>query len=215
MDRQGRERTPPWVGIAVALAVMTMAGAAGAETLKGPALTQALQKGGYVLVLRHASSPLAAPDAATANPDNVNHERQLDETGRKTAAAMGAAIKKLRIPLGDLESSPAYRALETVRYAGFGKPTPVPDLGDGGQGMMADAAGQRSTWLRARVTKPPRAGANTLLVTHLPNMKGAFDKDAADLADGETMVFLPGKDGAATMAGRVKIEEWPTLSAPR
>ena len=215
MVRQVLDRIPKWFSVAVAMATMAVAGASRAETLSGVALVQALQNGGYVLVMRHTSSPRTAPDASTANPDNVNFERQLDEIGRKSAQTMGEAIKKLHIPIGELESSPTYRALETVRLAGFGKPTSVPELGDGGQGMMADAEGKRSAWLRTRIAKPPRVGTNTLLVTHMPNMAGAFGKDAADLADGETMVFLAGTDGSTKMVGRLKIEEWPQLSAKR
>ena len=60
-----------------------------AQMLSGEALITALQGGGYVIVMRHASSPRQAPDVETANPDNVNRERQLDEPGRRDAIAMG------------------------------------------------------------------------------------------------------------------------------
>jgi hypothetical protein len=63
-----------------------------AQTLSGPALVTALQRGGYVLVMRHASSPSAPPDEKTANADNVGRERQLDANGRATATAMGQAL---------------------------------------------------------------------------------------------------------------------------
>lgn len=60
--------------VARALAAM----AAQAQTLTGGALVKALERGGYMIVMRHANSPRVAPDAPTANPDNVNRERQLD-----------------------------------------------------------------------------------------------------------------------------------------
>jgi hypothetical protein len=46
-------------------------------------LVKALQSGGYVLVMRHASSPREAPSKEVANADNTKLERQLDEAGRK------------------------------------------------------------------------------------------------------------------------------------
>jgi phosphohistidine phosphatase SixA len=83
---------------------------------------KALRQGGFVIVMRHASSPRQAPSKQTANADNVKLERQLDETGRATAIAMGKALRELKIPLGDIFTSPTYRALETVRYAQLGNP---------------------------------------------------------------------------------------------
>ena len=49
-------------------AAMLLAGAAGAQNLKGDALAKALQKGGYVIVMRHANSPREVPDKKSANP---------------------------------------------------------------------------------------------------------------------------------------------------
>src|SRR5499427_3466980 len=100
-----------------AAAMMWFAGTALAQDLHGEALVKALQKGGYVLVMRHASSPREVPDKQAANPDNSKPERQLDEVGRGTAIAMGKALRDLKIPIGNVLSSPTYRALETVRLA--------------------------------------------------------------------------------------------------
>src|SRR5665213_3607121 len=57
-------------------------GTAHAQALAGEALVKALRQGGYVIVMRHASSPREVPDQKIANADNVNRERQLDEAGR-------------------------------------------------------------------------------------------------------------------------------------
>ena len=179
------------------------------ETLTGEALVKALRQGGYVIVMRHASSPREAPDAKSANPDNINRERQLDEQGRATAVAMGTALRELKIPIGEILSSPTYRALETLRLAELVKPTPVIELGDGGRGMQTSTEAQVA-WLRNRVTQFP-ARANTLIVTHFPNMSGAFPQLTKDLMDGEALVFGPDGKGGAALVARVKIEEWPRL----
>lgn len=75
------------------VATLMMGKIAAGQTLSGEALIKALRQGGYVIVMRHASSPQAAPDRKSANPDNVNLERQLDEAGRASATAMGKAAR--------------------------------------------------------------------------------------------------------------------------
>ena len=57
------------------------------------------------------------PDKASANPDNFKLERQLDEAGRWSAIAMGAASRDLKIPIGEVFSSPTYRAAFAVTRA--------------------------------------------------------------------------------------------------
>ena len=189
--------------------IVLLAGAAQAQTLQGEALVKALRQGGYVIVMRHASSPREAPDKQTANADNVNRERQLDAEGRTSATAMGQALRDLKIPIGEVLTSPTYRALETIRYAKLGDPKPVVELGDNGQGMQGGTPAQ-AAWLQKRVTQFP-AGTNTILVTHFPNLAGAFPQMAAGVADGEAMVFGPDGKGGAALVARVKIEQWTAL----
>jgi phosphohistidine phosphatase SixA len=195
--------------LSTAAAMILLAGAAPAQSLSGQALVNALRRGGYVILMRHASSPNDAPDKQTANADNVKLERQLDQTGRTTATAMGKALRDLKIPIGDVLTSPTYRALETVRYAQFGDPHPYPELGDNGRSMQGGTEAQ-ATWLRNRVTQFP-SGANTILVTHFPNIRDAFPQFAAALADGEALLFGPDGKGGATLVARIKIEEWPGM----
>ena len=178
------------------------------QALSGSALINELRTGGYVIVMRHASSPREAPDKATANPDNVKLERQLDEAGRSSAIAMGKAIRDLKIPIGEVFSSPTYRAMETVRLAQLPNPHPQAELGDGGQSMQA-ASDTQAVWLKDRVSRAS-AGANTVIVTHMPNLSRAFP-GWGTVADGEAVILKPDGAGAATIVARIKIEEWPRL----
>jgi phosphohistidine phosphatase SixA len=176
----------------------------GAQIVSGAALVSALQRGGYVLVMRHASSPAVLPDPRTANVDNAKFERQLDEAGRAAADAMGRALKALKIPIGDVLSSPAYRARETVRHLGVTAPQTLDQIGDGGQSMQGGTDAQ-AAWLRDRVRRLP-TGTNTLIVTHVPNITGAFP-ETGTVAEGEMVVFGPG----GRIVGRIPIGEWPQL----
>ena len=172
----------------------------------------ALRSGGYVLVMRHAHSPRELPDAAAANRDNVKLERQLDAEGRDAAVAMGTAVRNLKIPIGEIVTSPTLRAIETVRALGLGEARTVEELGDGGTNMLPDAEGRRSAWLRAKVREPVPRSVNILIVTHFPNLRGAFGDAAADMADGETLI-VHSHDGRLDIVGRLRIDEWSLLSA--
>jgi len=192
--------------VLVVAGVSTLSGQTSSQPLSGAAMLKALQQGGVVIVMRHASSPRQVPDKQTANADNVNLERQLDEAGRAAAVAMGNAIRDLKIPIGAVLSSPTYRAMETVRLAKLSNPTSVPELGDGGQSMQAVPGG----WLQKKVTEFPK-GTVTLLVTHSPNLTAAFPGVATNVADGEALVFGPDGKGGATLVGRIKIDEWARM----
>ena len=119
------------------MASLLLAGMASGQTPSGEALIRALQHGGYVIVMRHASSPSQPPTSQTADPENVNRERQLDPVGRTSAIAMGQALRKLKIPIGEVYVSPTYRARETARLAELPNPSAVPELGDGGRSMQS------------------------------------------------------------------------------
>ena len=175
-----------------------------AQMLAGDALVKALRQGGYVIVMRHASSPREVPNKQTANADNVKLERQLDEAGRTASVAMGRALRDLKIPVGEVLTSPTYRALETVRLARLEHPQSQPELGDGGQSMQG-ATDPQADWLRKRVAQLP-AGTNTILVTHMPNISRAFP-DWGAVADGEAVIVGAG----GRVVGRITIDEWPRL----
>ncbi len=192
-------------GVAVLLAGVCPAPA---QQLSGARLVAALRQGGYVIVLRHASSPREAPGKQTANPDNIALERQLDQAGRDSAIAMGKALRDLQIPIGAVLSSPTYRALETVKYAQLGTAETHAELGDRGKSMQGVSESD-GMWLREQTVQVPKMG-NTILVTHMPNISRAFPQ-VAGVADGEALIFHRESNGTATLAGRVKIEEWSKL----
>lgn len=192
--------------------LLTLCAATGAAYLTGKDLTAAVQRGGYVILMRHASSPITPPDPAHADPENLHDERQLDEVGRASARAMGIAFHRLRIPIGQVLSSPTYRALETARLAALEPVQTFAQLGDAGKSMTPDAGGTRGAWLRDKVAQAPRAGTNTLIITHAPNIKEAFPTEGGDLADGEALIFRPDGQGGASLVARVKIQDWPRLA---
>jgi phosphohistidine phosphatase SixA len=204
----GVSRSIPTTVILFALNVFAIGHAA---ELSGAALARALQHGGYVLVMRHASAPTAPPSAAEADPGNPDRQRQLDGAGKAAATAMGNAIRKLNMRVGRVWSSPTYRALETARLAGLPPPKTAPELGDRGRSMSA-ATGEQSAWLRTKTGERPRSGTDSILITHQPNIAAAFGQDAQGLGDGEALVFKPTADGESTLVARIPMADWPRLA---
>src|SRR5437764_14471285 len=88
----------------------------------------ALQKGGYVLFLRH---PRTNPDQADTDPlhlENVKAQRQLSDEGRRQAKALGEALRALKIPVEKVISSKFYRAQEAAQLLGVGEVTASVDV---------------------------------------------------------------------------------------
>jgi len=187
------------------------AGTAQAQSLSGDALVAALRGGGYVLVMRHASAsvpqrpgPGFGGGGGARGGGGPLPEAQLDEMGIGLVTGMRFAFRELGIPVGDTLTSPTLRTRQQAQNFGFGDVRIVEELGN--EAMQPDAA--RSAWLAAKAAESPRPGTNTVIVTHGPNITGAFK--LADVAEGETIVIRPG--ATPTVVARVPIAEWPRLA---
>ena len=194
----------------IALAALSLE--AGSDISAKPAgLADMLRHGGYVILMRHASSPMNLPAPSNLDPANSKHERQLDADGKRDSIAFGKALRDARIPIGTVLTSPTFRARETAALAGLGGATSAPLLDEpaGSMAMTPDSVALAS-WLRSAAAKVPRAGTNTILVTHMPNIMAAFREDSDKLAAGEALVLKPDGQGDILIA-RVKIDQWPTL----
>lgn len=187
--------------------------AAGAPGLSPPRLLQRLREGGCVLVMRHAQSPEQRPTAAAAEPDNPRRERQLSGAGKTTARELGMALRVLGVPFGPIYVSPTYRAIETVRLAGIGPFRTVAQLAEGPRGMAGSAGRAEVRWLRRATDRPPPSGGNALIVTHTPNIVGAFGSVARHIGAAEMLVFEPVRHGTARFIGRLTVGQWRALAA--
>lgn len=202
-----------FVSLTVCLVAMSaFSSSTAAAMLSGPALVRQLLHGGFVLVMRHAQSPDAPPAATEAAPGNPAHERQLDSKGMAEARELGQAMRKLGIPIGKSYSSPTYRARETIRLAGLGVPQIVMALAEGPRGMLGSAGRAQTQWLRMATTRAPLKGTNTLIVTHTPNIVGAFGPAVADIQAGEMIVFNPAAGAGSAIVGRITVAQWRRLA---
>ena len=200
---------PYRLSIIVFLAVCSQAAAADTSEL-----IAALKQGGYVLVFRHTATDDSQKDVYPFRFDDMSAQRQLSEKGRDMARQIGAAVKALAIPIGEVYSSRLNRAIETGRLLSGREVRPVDALTDSSNASasgMANPAGANAKAgqaVRQLVDASVQAGTNTVLVTHKTNIADAFGKDAGDVQEGEAFVYKANSTGPATFAGRIKPADW-------
>jgi len=201
------------VGLAFLCAVLALA----LFSESGPAQSQtewiaAVRSGGHVIVMRHGATHQDQADTDPLNLENIAKQRQLNDEGRAQARAMGEAIRKLKIPVGQVTTSLFNRAVETGKLLGFGAVTSTADLTEGGLVVTPIENNRRAQALRKLAGTAPPAGSNVILVTHKPNILDAFGKDLFDVREGESTVFKPDGSGGYKLVTRVQIGDWDKLA---
>ncbi|MEL7042264.1 MAG: hypothetical protein AAGL90_12120 [Pseudomonadota bacterium] len=85
--------------------------------LDQPALVEALQKGGLVLLIRHERTEVPSRrDDYTKAPDDCTAQRNLSIAGAAGAQETGFSLRALEIPIGRVITSPMCRSAETARF---------------------------------------------------------------------------------------------------
>ena len=179
-----------------------------------PELISSLRQGGYVLIFRHTATDDSQKDVYPFKFDDMSAQRQLSDKGRDMARQIGAAMKDLAIPIGDIYTSRLNRAVEAGTLISGHEVKPVDALTDSSNASASGMANPTGTnakagqAVRQLVDAPPKPGTNTVLVTHKTNIADAFGKDAGDVQEGEAFVYKASASGPATFAGRIKIADW-------
>lgn len=174
--------------------------------LAGPALRDALLRGGYVLYFRHTSTDFGQNDEGMTSFEDCAKQRNLTDTGRAEARAIGAAIVRLKLPIGDVLASPYCRTLETARLI-FGRATPAPAV-RGGPATPADP--DRYAALRKLLSTPVNGAVNTAIASHGNPFYGVAGPP--HLAEGEAAVIEPrGTDGFRIVA-KIPKDGWDLLA---
>ncbi|HSD00278.1 MAG TPA: histidine phosphatase family protein, partial [Casimicrobiaceae bacterium] len=84
---------------ALLVGLLAAALACAQQPLAGPPLRDALLAGGYVIYFRHAATDFGQNDDRMSGYEDCAQQRNLTERGRSDARAIGAAIRRLRIPI--------------------------------------------------------------------------------------------------------------------
>ena len=177
---------------ATALLFAMPAQAATARGAEAAALVAAMRAGGVVAVMRHGITDRSQVD--TGDLANRAGQRNLSEAGRAQSVRTGRAVAALGIPLGQVLTSPVFRALDTADLA-FGARRVVEDnLTADDYTPDADLLRRRIAWLRARTGRPTAPGVTDILVGHIHPLGMALGRGLAqaEFPEGSFAVFAPG-----------------------
>lgn len=168
-------------------------------------LLRALRGGGYTLFIRHGPTDTSRPDRQPhVDLNDCATQRALNDEGRKMAAEIGKALASLRIPLGDIVSSPYCRTRESAQLA-FGRfATDARLMSSSNVSGEGFKALQRE--FRAILAMPVAAGANRVLVGHsalLMDTTGLFLKP-----EGATLVLRSSDAGDIVPIALIPASDW-------
>ena len=177
------------------------------------------------------ANPAKSADSKTTDPKNTDSkntdskntdsmsnpakksagERLLSEQGRAQAKSVGEGMRKLKIPVGLVMTSPLQRAVDTGTLLGFGEVTVNPDLAEAGSAVSPEENKRRAEALRRLASLHPPVDNNLVIVTHKPNITEAFGKEWSDVREGEATVFEPDSKGGYKLIVRIPANEWTAL----
>jgi len=196
----------------ILLLVTNSAAATTPTLLNDLALVDALRSGGYNIYFRHVSTDWSQSDDLRQVDDWLNCEstrmRQLSDSGRADAVAIGSAIRKLGIPVSEVLASPYCRTVETARLMELGEvttSTAVMNL------RAAEYFGGRAAIVataRTLLATSPRPGTNRIIVAH-----GNVAQASTPVypAEGEGVVFRPDGNDGFYLVGRINPTDWSRL----
>jgi phosphohistidine phosphatase SixA len=170
-----------------------------------------MKKGGYVVVIRHGRTDesTSTKDDSPLDLSKCAGQLMLNDLGKRQAQAIGEALKKAEVPVGQVIASTYCRAMETGRIA-FGKAEPsdallleafVPAPGT----PVAPSWPQRVELMKQMIAAAPAAGTNTVLITHFPNVKAAL---GVQIGFGDAAIVKPDGNGSVVVVARITAKEW-------
>ncbi|HZW24901.1 MAG TPA: histidine phosphatase family protein [Gallionella sp.] len=172
-------------------------------------LIRQLRAGGYVLYMRHGNTDTSHPDRVpSVDLNDCSTQRPLTEEGVRVATRVGKAIRKARIPLGEIFSSPLCRAKESAAAA-FGANIVVNNSLMYTANMTGEEKKPVIEQTRALLSAPVPANTNRVLVAHAPNLMdlmGYFPKP-----EGTVVIFRPLGDGGFEYLGNIAPQQWQEL----
>lgn len=194
---------------AAAAAAAPAAGHKFAEIAATRATLAQLQAGGFVLYLRHGPTDNTRPDRFPAvDLNDCGTQRPLTDEGRKMAAEVGEAMRRARIPVGPVLSSPLCRATETADAALAGQAYTVDKDLIYTANLTAEQKVPILSNTRRLLSAPVARGGNRLVIAHGPNLMdliGYFPKEAT------LVVFRPKGEAGFEYVASVTAARWPEL----
>lgn len=169
--------------------------------------------------MRHPPTEKEGKDVDMENLDNCATQRNLSEEGLNVSKMIGESIRALNVPVKTVMTSQFCRARDAAKAMGFADAAQVKDLNlcyrDATLVIPPDENEKRVAAVRKILSTEPAPGANTLLVSHRPNMEDTSrsldpgGKGFGDVAEAEMVVFKPQPNGTGyDYVGRIPAKRW-------
>ena len=180
-----------------------------AEDMSADGLVAALQDGGHVLYIRHASTETDYADQIDAVMGDCSTQRVLSEDGWAEARQIGAAFERLDIPVNEVISSEYCRAWQTAALA-FGRYEKASDLNfEPADPYTDEQMAAMSERLTPHLSRVPPDGENTVLVGHDDPFEAATGIYPEPM--GVTYVLRPAGDGEFDVLGHIPLADWESV----
>ncbi len=170
-----------------------------------------LERGGYIIVIRHASTVAGIGDPPGFTLDDCATQRNLSAEGRAQAGRWRAAISAHRVPIGDVFSSAWCRCVDTAALA-FGTPetstassappkvwAALNSFFESAQNEATQTASVKSK-LAGLIQTNKKAGKNAVLVTHQVNVAALT---GVSPRSGEAVIIQVDARGNVMVVGRL------------
>lgn len=177
-------------------------------------LIESLREGGYFIYVRHGATDSSQNDASPPNLPDCTKQRNLTDGGRDQASVIGQQFRALKIPVGQVISSPYCRALEFA-YLIVGRVSRIEPSMQLPDPLPVEARQSNSRAMETLFATPPAPGTNTLMVAHSPNIRDIFGFGlTTDLpVEGGIAILSPDPAGGRpTLVARVLPTEWPSFA---
>ena len=162
-------------------------------------LWQRLQQGGYVMLIRHASTEPGLGDPPQFKLGDCSTQRNLSAEGREQARAIGRELQRRKIPFGEVLSSEWCRCIDTAQLA-FDKAKPWQPLNS--TFSQPERAAEQTAKIKQHIGAY-QGKANQVLVTHHVII-GALTNQWVE--QGEIVIVAPDKSAAGFQyIGRLNI----------
>lgn len=172
-----------------------------------------LQKGGYVLVFRHAAADVGSDQLNSTEANwwkscDSKLARQLNDQGKKDAADIGKALKNLQIPVSKLFSSEYCRCYTTAELMDLGMP--VQQLKELTYYVYDESKRYENTM--KLVDSQLVTAENIVLVGHT-GFTGTMPSPAplVSLNWGDAAVFQPVPGQPSRYVATIRVAEWAEL----
>ena len=163
-------------------------------------MIERMKAGGHILMIRHALAP-GSGDPANFRIGDCSTQRNLDDSGRKQAKAIGDWLRSNGIASARVYSSQWCRCLETAELLELGSVAELPALNSFYE-LTQDRQPNLKA-LRKFIAKQPSDGVLVILVTHFVTISAIANEG---VSSGEGVLLKLNKDAAYENVGRMNFD---------